>query len=114
MACGPPLPSREPRSSPRVSRPRAATPALLSRSRRVRSPARANGYGLWREASVGFEHTAGLPGADRGMLLARAAADARLGGDDERYRQLLAQAKALDEGHAQVVLASSSRSPGSG
>ena len=76
----------------------------------------ADGYGLWREASAAFEHAAGQPGADRAMLLARAAANARLGGDADRHKRLLDDARALDAGHAQVVLADSmpARRPRSG
>jgi len=65
----------------------------------------ADGYALWAEAGAAFEHAADQPGADRPMLLARAAANARLAGEDERYQQLLETARALDEDHAQVVLA---------
>ena len=65
----------------------------------------ANGYGLWELAGKAFERAADLPGADRPALLARAALDAQLAGDEARYRTLLERAEALDAADAQVVLA---------
>jgi len=65
----------------------------------------AGGYGLWESASAAFERAGDLPGADRPPLLARAAANALLAEDEERYETLLGRATALDPGHAQVVLA---------
>lgn len=65
----------------------------------------ADGYALREEAATAFAQAAERLGADRPMLLARAAANARLAGEDERYHELLEKARALDEHHPQVILA---------
>jgi hypothetical protein len=65
----------------------------------------ASGYALWETASAAFEVAADRPGADRAALLARAAANAMLAGDERRYEALLQRAQMLDPNHAQVLLA---------
>lgn len=64
----------------------------------------ASAYGLWSVSADAFLRASECPGANRAGLIARAAADALISGNEERYRDLLARAEALDRGDAQVIL----------
>jgi len=64
----------------------------------------ADAYGLWEDAAAAFLRASEMPGADRAMLIARAAADLGISGDEPQQRTLLARAQGLDPDHAQVIL----------
>jgi hypothetical protein len=64
----------------------------------------ASAYGLWSVSADAFLRASEYPGANRAALIARAAADAMIAGNQERYRELLARAEALDRRDAQVIL----------
>jgi hypothetical protein len=66
----------------------------------------ASAYGLWSVSAEEFLRASEYAGANRAMLIARAAADSLISGDEETYRELLARAEALDAGQAQVILSS--------
>jgi hypothetical protein len=64
----------------------------------------ASGYALWAAAGKAFAEAAERPGADRAGLLARAAANYFLAGDEETHRDLLSKAEQLDARNPQVIL----------
>ncbi len=64
----------------------------------------ASGYALWATAGKAFAEAAERPGADRATLLARAAANYLLAGNEDAYRELLSKAEQLDARNPQVIL----------
>jgi hypothetical protein len=64
----------------------------------------ASAYGLWSVSADAFLQASERPGANRAGLIARAAADSLIAGNDERYEELLARAEGLDRGDVQVIL----------